>query len=254
MTGPLARSRRATKSPPLVRIEGLSVSFGQRPVLNRLSLNILPREIVTLVGLNGAGKSTLLQAVAGFLPAAEGTIWFAGSDVTYSPPHERARAGMGFFMQGGRIFPSLTVEENIEMGAALLRRPERDEVVQTVLGFFPHLIGLSYVRASLLSSGERQALALAIILTRRPRLLLLDEPLASLSPALAQSLVRVLREVNRQWEVTILIVEQNIREAVSISDRVVALVNGRRVDFDEPPESVLSSPRLEEVFFGTVLR
>ncbi len=207
-----------------------------------------------MVGLNGAGKSTLLQAIAGFLSATEGTIWFDGSDVTSYPSHKRMRAGMGYFIQGGRIFSSLTVEENIEMAAGFLARSERAEVIQTVHNLFPSLTGQSRVRGGLLSGGERQALALAMILVRKPRLLLLDEPSAGLSPAVAKHLIAKLREISRLWETSILLVEQNIREAVSISDRVVALVHGRRVDFDQPPESLLSSPRLEKVFFGKALR
>src|ERR1700755_1481430 len=156
--------RRAPK--PLLRVKALGVSFGGRPVLRNASLEVMPREIVTLVGRNGAGKSTLLQSISGFLSPYAGSVWFDGEDVTRLAPHERARRGIGYFMQGGRIFPSLTVEKNIEMGASLLPKSERAEATQTVLSIFPHLIGQSRVRGGFLSGGERQALALRVLLVR----------------------------------------------------------------------------------------
>jgi branched-chain amino acid transport system ATP-binding protein len=235
----------------IARIIGLRARYGHRFALYDVSLDLRPQETVAVIGPNGSGKSTLLRVIAGFLEAAAGEIQFQGRVITHLSAYERARLGIGYFMQGGRIFPSLTVEENIEMAAALLPKAAREENINTVLSLFPHLIGQSRVRGGLLSGGERQALALALVLIRRPRLLLLDEPSAGLAPAVTRHLLDKLREINRQWNLSVLLVEQNIEEALSVSHRVVALVNGRQVNLDaETPASLLSSRRLEEVFFG----
>lgn len=240
---------------PVAALKGLSVAFGHRVALIDVSLEVGPRDIVMLIGPNGSGKSTLLRAVAGYLGAARGRVLFRGRDITHLRPHERARLGVGYLMQGGRIFPSLTVEENIEMAAASRPKAGRAENVETVLGLFPHLIGQSRVRGGLLSGGDRQALALALILVRRPRLLLLDEPTAGLAPALVEPLMEGLSTLCRQWELSVIMAEQNIAETVGIASRVVALVNGRQISLaDDTPRTLMSERRLEEVFYGPLFK
>lgn len=238
----------------VLSLREVDVAYGRRRVLAGVFLDVRRQDIIALIGLNGAGKSTILRLIAGFHPAAGGSVRFMGRDVTHLSTHERAALGMGYFMQGGSVFPSLTVEENIELAAAPLPKLQSEENVQAVLSLFPHLIGLSRTRGAMLSGGDRQSLALALALVRRPKLLLLDEPLAGLAPTLVLDVVAKLREVVERWGVSILLVEQNIREAINISNRVVAITNNRAVELEgEPPETLLTNRRLQEIFFGRAL-
>lgn len=235
----------------VTRIKGLHARYGNRIALYNISLDIRPHEIIAVIGPNGSGKSTLLHTVAGFLNTAKGEIWLDGRNIADLPPYERARRGVSYFMQGGRVFPSLTIEENLEMAAASLPRADRANNTAMVLTLFPHLIGQSRVRGGLLSGGERQALALALVLIRKPLLLMLDEPFAGLSPSVMRKLLEKLKEVHEQWNLSVLLVEQNIQQALSVADRVVALVNGRQVNLDAmTPAALLESSRLEEIFLG----
>jgi ABC-type branched-subunit amino acid transport system ATPase component len=237
-----------------VLLEGIHAGYGKKEVLRRVSLRLAPREILAIVGPNGSGKSTLLKVAAGFLAPTAGQIWFGDMQVTRLAAYERARLGSSYFMQGGRVFPSLTVKENLEMAALSLVPKEREENMSEVRALFPNLQGLFPRRAGLLSGGERQAVAFAMMLVRRPRLLLLDEPSAGLSPKLVQGVLQKVCEINQHWGLSVLLVEQNIRQALRIAHRVLVLVNGLVVLESDKPETLLTTDQLEQVFLGGALK
>ena len=233
-----------------LRLDNIHAGYGKKEVLRGISLSALRGEIVAIVGPNGSGKSTLLKVIAGFLLPVDGRVLIKGSDATTLAPHDRVKLGVTYFMQGGRVFPNLTVKENIEMGAITISPNERVENIEAVLEVFPNLRSLSGRRAGLLSGGERQALALSLLLVRRPRLLLLDEPSAGLSPKLVQDILGKVRELSSAWETTVLLVEQNIHEALMICDRALALVNGKVALQTGQPKQWLTDGQLERLFLG----
>jgi urea transport system ATP-binding protein len=190
----------------------------------------------------------LLKVIAGFLRPTAGNVLLDGRDITRLAPHERVQAGIGYFMQGGRAFPSLTVNENLIMAAAG-HKTGRENLKQ-VLEVFPKLREVSSRRAGLLSGGERQALALAMTLTRRPAVLLLDEPSAGLSPRLVSEMLDKVREIGQIWGLTVLMVEQNIREALSFAQRACVLAEGQKVLETKQPGELLLSDRLGSLFLG----
>ena len=233
----------------MLSAQDIYASYGKKEILHGLSLSVNEGEIVALIGPNGAGKSTLLKTVAGALMPKEGQVFFDGDDVTKLSPHRRVRKGIGYFMQGGEIFPTLSVQENLELGGADLPKESSRNHIEEVLALFPDLRKMEGRRAGLLSGGQRQALALGIILMRKPKLLLLDEPSAGLAPVLVEDLTNRIREINKAMGASVLLVEQNVRQALRISHRVYVLKEGRMVR-EEKPEAFAERERLEEIFFG----
>ncbi len=235
---------------PALRVENIHAAYSKKEVLRGVTLSAKPGEIVALIGPNGAGKSTLLKVIAGFLQPLQGQVWLDGKELTPLAAHERVRQGIAYFMQGGKVFPNLTVAENLEMGSATLSAQNKKDGLSAVLEIFSNLKDLLNRRAGLLSGGERQALALAMVLIRRPHLLLADEPSVGLSPKLVHHLLGKIHELNSIWGTTILLVEQNIREALNVAQRAVALVNGEVALETERPEEWLANGQLEQLFLG----
>ncbi|MCO6432672.1 ABC transporter ATP-binding protein [Nitrosomonas nitrosa] len=233
-----------------LRIENIHAAYSKKEVLRGVSLSVKQGEIVALIGPNGAGKSTLLKVIAGFLKPLQGNLWLDSKDITSFAAHERIGQGIAYFMQGGRVFPNLTVAENLEMGLATLSLQNKKDGISTVLEIFSNLKVSLNRRAGLLSGGERQALALAMVLVRRPHLLLADEPSVGLSPKLVQRLLGKIHELNSIWGTTILLVEQNIREALNIAHGALALVNGEVALETVQPEEWLTNGQLEQLFLG----
>jgi len=241
---------RPSSAVPFLSVENIRAAYGKKEVLGGVSLSIGAGEIVALIGPNGAGKSTLLKVLAGLLRPQGGEVWWDDENVTHVPPTGRMRRGLAYFLQGGKVFPSLSVQENLAMGALGLSQEARDESLERVFGLFPGLKEMKGKRAGLLSGGQRQALALGIVLMRKPRLLLLDEPSAGLAPNLVTETLAKVREINETLGTSILLVEQNVREAVNVSEVVYLLRNGQIVGREEEPERLLEAGRLEEVFFS----
>jgi len=192
-----------------------------------------------------------LKVVAGFLIPARGEVWFDNRQITVLAPHRRVNLGLAYFMQGGRVFPNLTIGENLEMGGMSVSPAERESNTTAVLDLFQNLRNSINKRASLLSGGQRQALALAMLLIRRPRLLLLDEPSAGLSPKLVQDMLNKVHEFSRIRGTTVLLVEQNIQQALCICDRALALVNGHIALETKQPTELLTNGQLEPLFLGS---
>jgi branched-chain amino acid transport system ATP-binding protein len=232
---------------PLLEISGLSSGYGKIGVLRGIDLRVGAGEAVALLGPNGAGKTTLLRAISGLLPRA-GDIRFAGKDMTGAGPRDTVQAGLVHVVEGHRVFTQLSVFDNLLLAGYGMKRDERVAQVDEALAFFPEIAEKRQDRAGTLSGGQQQMLAVAQGLVRRPRLLMLDEPSAGLSPVLVD---RVLAAVARLREAgtAVLLVEQLIEKALAVADRVYALARGSIVLEARTDEPDLPN-RLEHAYFG----
>ena len=213
---------------PMLAVEAVTAGYGDATVLWDVSVEVHPGEIVAIVGANGAGKSTLLSAIAGLLRPRSGRVRFRGADITRRPPHLLPGDGLALVPEGGRLFPFMSVEENLRLGAfspgargALAAR--LDEVV----ALFPVLGERRGQMAGKLSGGERQMCAIARALMSRPTLLMLDEPSVGLSPLMVERVFETVERLARRDGLTVVLVEQNVSEALEVSDRAYVLDHGR---------------------------
>ncbi len=213
----------------LLSVRGLQTFYGKIEALKGVDLDIPEGEIVTLIGANGAGKTTLMMTICGAPRATAGSITFGGTDITRMPTHEIMRLGMAQSPEGRRIFPRMTVLENLQMGALLNRDHERnfDEDLSRAERLFPILAKRRDQRAGTMSGGEQQMLAIARALMGRPRLLLLDEPSLGLAPLIVKQIFSVIGDLNRTEGLTIFLVEQNAFHALKLAHRAHVMVNGR---------------------------
>lgn len=233
----------------LLKVEDIKASYYKKEILRGLSLGVRREEIVSLIGPNGAGKSTLLKVIFGLLKPKDGRVIFDQTDVTGNRPYNNVRQGISYFIQGGEVFADLTVNENFRLGYFQEEETPFEERRNEVLEIFPDLKRFQTKRAGLLSGGERQMLALGMILTKRPKILLLDEPSAGLAPSLVKSLLSTIKEIKKRFHTSILLVEQNIKEALRISDRAYLLRAGR-IEVEGTSENILRCKEIEEVFFA----
>ena len=210
----------------MLRVEGLTAWYGEAQALAGLELHIEPGQVITLVGRNGAGKTTTLRCLMGLHRQMRGRIVFCDHDITTWPPHQRARAGLGYVPDDRGIYATLTVDENLRLPPSV---GAGGWGVERVYEFFPHLRERRRSYGTTLSGGEQQMLAIARVLRMGARLLLLDEPTEGLAPVLVQQLGRLLQDLKRQG-MTILLIEQNLRFAMSVADRHYLLVHGSMVE------------------------
>jgi ABC-type branched-subunit amino acid transport system ATPase component len=232
----------------LLEVEGLVSGYGKKQVLNGVSIEVMVGEIVALIGHNGAGKSTLLKTVFGLLPAWTGQMTLDGKGLISPTPRELLGLGVCYVPQGNRVFTDLNVRENLELGGITLPDNARlHDGIERVLTLFPGLKPRLRQRAGSLSGGEKQMLALANALILSPRLLLLDEPSLGLAPPLVADALGHIQEINRGSGVTVLIVEQKVREVLKIAQRVYVLRNGQ-VSFSGSTDELLDDVRLREVY------
>ena len=214
-------------SEPLLTIRGVKTYYGNIIALRGVDVDVNEGEIVTLIGANGAGKSTLMMTVFGNPRAREGRITFRGCDITSLPTHAIARMRIAQAPEGRRIFPRMTVLENLQMGAEIDERRHFEEDLERVCALFPRLRERLHQPGGTLSGGEQQMLAIARALMSRPRLLLLDEPSLGLAPMIVKQIFQVIRDLNERDRMTIFLVEQNAFHALKIADRGYVMVNGR---------------------------
>jgi branched-chain amino acid transport system ATP-binding protein len=212
---------------PLLSVRGVSTYYGKIVALRGVDLHVNEGEIVTLIGANGAGKSTLMMTICGNPRARTGRIRFAGTDITQMPTHEIMRMAIAQAPEGRRIFPRMTVVENLQMGATAIGFDHFAEDLERVYGIFPVLRDRASQRGGTLSGGEQQMLAIARALVSRPRLLLLDEPSLGLAPLVVRQIFDVLRDLNRRDGLTVFLVEQNAHHALKLAHRAYVLVNGQ---------------------------
>ena len=237
-----------------ILLEATDVVAGYTPevnILNGLALTLGPSEFVGIIGPNGAGKSTFLKAVLGLVPVRSGTVLFEGDDITGHQAHQLVQRGVGFVPQNRNVFPSLTVSENLEMGAYL--QPSRfKQQREYVFTLFPRLGQRASQRAGSLSGGERQMVAMGRALMLSPKLLLLDEPSAGLSPMLQDQVFLQCKQINATG-VAILMVEQNARRCLQVCDRGYVLDQGRNA-YTGSGRELLGDPKVIELYLGTLAR
>ncbi|MGH8873144.1 MAG: ABC transporter ATP-binding protein [Acidimicrobiia bacterium] len=233
----------------MLQVDGLSAGYGRAQALHEVDLRVESGEIVTILGPNGAGKTTLVNAIAGVLRPWYGSVLFDDVDLTAIPPHRVTSRGIALVPEGRRIFPKMTVAENLDIGSyATTARPGHDAALASVYGVFPRLEERMSQVAGTLSGGEQQMLAVGRALMAQPRLLLLDEPSLGLAPIVVASIFEVLREVNAAG-VSILLVEQNAVEALDIAGRGYVLEEGRIVG-EGSADELERDQRLRRAYLG----
>lgn len=232
----------------MLEIRDLEAGYDKRPVLHGVSLGMSPAEIVALVGPNGAGKSTLLKAVFGLVKATRGAITYHGREIQNRNPSDNVRDGLSYVLQGSRVFTELSVRENLEVGGHTLPTTEVKARIEEVLSLFPDLRPLQRRNAATLSTGEKQMLAMARAFMLKPAVLLADEPSLGLGPRLAHAALTHLRDLNQRSGTAILLVEQNVREALAVAQRVYVLRLGQIVVADKPEN--LTPEVLRQAFLG----
>jgi len=211
----------------MLKISGVHTFYGHIEALKGVEIEVRAGEIVALIGSNGAGKSTLLMTICGSPQASSGQIIFDGQDITRTPTHLIIRSGISQAPEGRRIFPRMTVLENLQMGAILTDPAFLEEDIERVLTIFPILKDRKAQRGGTLSGGEQQMLAIARALMGRPRLLLLDEPSLGLAPMIVKQIFRTIRDINEKTGTTILLVEQNANQALRLAHRGYVLATGK---------------------------
>jgi branched-chain amino acid transport system ATP-binding protein len=231
----------------MLRVSGVHTFYGSIEALRGVDLEVNAGEIVTLIGANGAGKSTLLMTICGQPQASRGRIDFEGMNITRWPTHAIIAAGIAQSPEGRRIFPRMSVRENLLMGAITAHPRHLDEDLARVFTLFPILQQRSDQRGGTLSGGEQQMLAIGRALMSRPRLLLLDEPSLGLAPMLVKQIFRTIEDINRQQNVTVFLVEQNAYYALKLAHRGYVLVNGR-VSLSGTGRQLLANPDIRAAY------
>ena len=231
----------------LLRLERVTGGYGEADILHGVSLEVAGDEIVAIVGPNGAGKSTAMKAVFGLVTVRDGRVWFDGEDLKGRRTVDIVKRGICFVPQSENVFPTLTVEENLEMGA-FLRPSGLDEAKRKVFELFPPLAERKRQPAGTLSGGQRQMVAIGRALMLDPKLLLLDEPTAGLSPKFIGQIFDIVRAV-RDFGVAILMVEQNAKQALAVADRGYVLATGQN-RYEGPGRALLADREVAEMFLG----
>ena len=234
----------------MLKIVELSVAYGGLQALAGVSLDVGEGEFVTIVGPNGAGKTTLMKAIGGGVPLAAGRVEYRGRDIGALPSHARARLGIAHVPEGRKVFASLTVLENLEMGSYRAgARQRRAASLETVLALFPVLHERRQQLAGSLSGGEQQMLAIGRGIMAEPDLLLLDEPSQGLGPRIVESIFEAIATIRRSRPITILLVEQRVVEALELCDRGYVLETGR-VALSGDRDTLLADPRVQQAYLG----
>jgi branched-chain amino acid transport system ATP-binding protein len=233
----------------MLRVDGLDVFYGDVQALDGVSLDIEEGAIVAIVGANGAGKTTLIRALAGMHRQARGRIVFCGVDISDWPSHRVCNLGIGQVAEGRQVFPTLTVDENLDLGAMLPRaRADRAKNRERAFGLFPVLAERARQRAGTLSGGEQQMLAIARCLMGAPQLIMFDEPSLGLAPIIVRDLLDTIRDLNREG-LTCLLVEQNVVLSLKLASRAYVLENGR-VTLTGTGAELLADDRVRSAYLG----
>ena len=233
--------------PPILEVTGVTTFYGAIQALHGVDLQVARGEVVTLIGANGAGKSTLLMTICGDPRARSGSIRLDGADIAHLPTHEIVRRGVAQVPEGRRIFPRMTVFENLQMGATLADPAHFQQDIDRVFAMFPRLAERREQRGGTLSGGEQQMLAIARALMARPRLLLLDEPSLGLAPLIVKQIFDAIRELNRNEGLTVFLVEQNAFHALKLAHRGYVMVNGL-VTMSGTGRELLADPQVRAAY------
>ena len=233
----------------LLEVSNLRAFYGETRVLHGVDFALDAGDVVALLGANGAGKTTTLRAISGILPPKEGKIVFEGREIHEVTGHEVADIGIAHSLEGRRIFPRMTVRENLEMGAFTRKDGEIEQDIARVYELFPRLQEREKQKGGTMSGGEQQMLAMGRALMARPRLLLLDEPSLGLAPVIVDKIYEIVREINEQGT-TILLVEQNANYALDVSSRGYVLETGT-VALSDSSANLRNDPRVQDAYLGT---
>ena len=233
----------------MLQVTDLCVNYGVIPALKGISFEVNEGEVIALIGANGAGKTTILHTVTGLVEAASGKIEFEGKDITRVPAHQIVKLGLAHVPEGRRVFPEMTVYQNLMLGAFTRNdSAEKQASLQSVYGHFPRLKERARQLAGTLSGGEQQMLAMGRALMSRPRLLLMDEPSMGLSPILVGEIFSIIEEVSREGT-TVLLVEQNAKKALTIADRAYVLETGK-IAMSGKASDMLADDRIRKAYLG----
>jgi len=235
----------------VLRIENLNAGYKEFHILFDVNAKIVEGSITTVLGPNGSGKSTFLKSIFGLTKIFSGRIFLNGEEITKVPPHNKTRIGLVYLPQTDNVFSHLSVEENLRIAGYTLNVEELKDRIELALNAFPELKRFLKRRAGTLSGGERQMLAMATALVRKAKILMLDEPTAQLSPKFAEMIFRKIIELRDDYDLTILLVEQNARRALEISENAYVLVSGRVV-FEGKSEELLEHEKFERLCVGIV--
>jgi branched-chain amino acid transport system ATP-binding protein len=246
-TAPAAAATAAPKGPLMLAVRGVKTFYGNIIALKGVDMDVHEGEIVTLIGANGAGKSTLMMTIFGNPRAREGTITYSGTDITQMPTHEIARLRISQSPEGRRVFPRMTVYENLQMGASINGFAHFEEDLERMFTLFPRLKERIGQRGGTLSGGEQQMLAIARALMARPKLLLLDEPSLGLAPLIVKQIFDAIRELNRSEGLTVFLVEQNAYHALKLAHRGYVMVNGL-ITMSGTGKQLLADPQVRAAY------
>jgi branched-chain amino acid transport system ATP-binding protein len=233
----------------MLQVKNVSAAYGMIQILWGVSFNIKEKEIVSIIGPNGAGKTTLVKTIMGLLPAKSGTIKFRGKNIEKLPPYEIVKKGVSLIPEGREIFPRMTVEENLLLGAYTIKdKNQVKESKERICQIFPVLQKKAKAVAQTLSGGEQQMLVIGRSLMSNPKLLILDEPSLGLAPIIVAKVLDTLRQINDEG-VAVLLVEQNIRDSLNIADRGYVLEEGKII-IEGEGRKLLSNDHIKEVYLG----
>lgn len=232
----------------MLKINNLNINYGGINAVREVSFDVEEGSIITLVGANGAGKSSILRSIAGVVTPKSGTIEFCGENITGLPAEQVVKKGITLVPEGRRIFPDLTVLENIRIGA-YLRKDSLDEDIKWVYDLFPRLKERSWQMAGTLSGGEQQMLAVARALMSRPKLMMMDEPSLGLAPLIVRDIFTIIKEINKQNGVTILLIEQNANMALKTADRGYVLETGV-IKLEGTGAELLANEEVKKAYLG----
>ncbi|MEI5666650.1 ABC transporter ATP-binding protein [Bosea sp. CCNWLW174] len=231
----------------LLSVRGVKTYYGKIIALKGVDVDVRQGEIVTMIGANGAGKSTLMMTIFGTPQAREGTITYEGRDITKMPSHQISRLGIAQSPEGRRIFPRMTVFENLQMGAAVAGMQHFDEDLEKICALFPRVKERLQQRGGTLSGGEQQMVAIARALMARPKLLMLDEPSLGLAPLIVKQIFEAIKELNRSQGLTVFLVEQNAFHALKLAHRGYVMVNGV-ITMSGSGKELLANPQVRAAY------
>jgi len=242
-------SQKTLNQSSLIHVTSLNSGYANSHVLFGVDFEAKEKEITIVVGPNGSGKSTLLKSIFGLCTIYSGTISYAGNFITGLEPHQVARKKIAYLPQVNNVFSNLTIRENLSMASYTLDSNLLSKRLPEIFQTFPVLEKYEKKKADTLSGGERQMLAMAMSLLRRPKVMLFDEPTASLSPKLADEVLLKIKQMRDEFGITVILVEQNVRRALNLGDTVYLLANGKRV-FKGKPDELLAHPELSKLYLG----